>query len=457
MTPQMLPRPLAAAPRAYNFPRFSRQTLSNGLRVIVCPVHKLPLVTVLAVVDAGAVYEAAGAEGVAALTARLLPEGTSTLDGATLADRFERVGARVETNADWDVAGVSLTTLREQLDEALPLVRDLLVDPVFPEREVERLKAERIAELMQQEAEPRGLADEEFAAAVYVEGARYSRPDGGTRESVECITRDDVVAFHAARYRPAATTLIFVGDVTEAVARELSESLFALWAGAAVADSRGNPNTVQEGSLVRIVAKADAAQSEVRVGHAGVSRTAPDYFDAMVMNAILGGLFSSRINLNLREAHGYTYGAYSTFEWRRAPGPFVVSTAVKSEVTADAVREIVGEIVRMRETAVSESELTLATDYLDGVFPIRYETTAAIASALAMLVVHGLPDSFYDEYRANVRAVTAAHVLRAARTHLHPDRLRIVVVGDANAIGDLDAAIASDGGVRPITDEGSTP
>jgi zinc protease len=181
---------------------------------------------------------------------------------------------------------------------------------------------------------------------------------------------------------------------------------------------------------VRIIAKTEAPQSEVRVGHAGLPRDHPDYFDAMVMNAILGGLFSSRINLNLREAHGYTYGAFSAFEWRRASGPFMIHTAVKSDVTGAAVGEILKEIDGMRRAEIGDEELTLATSYLDGVFPIRYETTAAIAAALANLVIHGLPDNYYDAYRERVRAVTTGGVLRAAQLHLHPEQLRIVVVGD---------------------------
>jgi zinc protease len=203
------------------------------------------------------------------------------------------------------------------------------------------------------------------------------------------------------------------------------------------------------------VAKADAPQSEVRVGHAGLSRSAPDYFDVLVMNAVLGGLFSSRINLNLREAHGYTYGAFSAFEWRRGAGPFVVHTAVKSDVTGEAVREILSEIDRMRHEEISPDELTLATSYLDGVFPIRYETTSAIAGALANLIIHGLPEGYYDQYRAHVRGVTTAGVLRAAQRHLHPDRLRIVVVGDpalvAGPLGDISGLPVD---IVPAQDEG---
>ena len=429
-----LPRPEPAAPRSYHFPPFERATLANGMRLVVAPVSKLPLVTVFAVVDAGAVSEPADRAGVAALTAQLLLEGAAGMDGAALTDRFERIGASVDAHADWDIAAVSLTTLSERLSEALALVRDLLRAPEFPEREVLRLKEERLAELLQQSAEPRGLADDEFARAVYAADARYATPDAGNAASVRALTRDDVRTFYARRYQPSATTLVFAGDVTVVQAHALAESLFGDWKGVDAPPQASQVDAPQEGRLVRIIAKADAPQSELRVGHVGLPRSTPDYFDTMVMNAVLGGLFSSRINLNLREAHGYTYGAHSGFAFRRGAGPFVVDAAVKSDVTAAAIREVLGEIDRIRAEPISESELTLATSYLDGVFPIRYETTAAIASALATLVLHELPDDYYDQYRAQVRAVTVDGVQRAAQRHLHPDQLRIVVVGDPAAI-----------------------
>ncbi len=400
------------------------------MRLVVAPVTKLPLVTVIAVVDAGASVEATGQAGIASLTARLLPEGAAGLDGEALTDRFERLGAAVESSADWDAAAVSLTTLAAQVPGALALVRDLLRAPEFPAREVARLKEERLAELLQQLAEPRGLADEQFAHAVYRPAARYSFPADGDAERVRALTRDDVHAFYTAHYRPATTTLIVAGDVSMSQVAMLADELFGGWTGERAQPASVGIDAAQPGRLTRVVAKADAPQSEVRVGHRGLSRRAPDYFDAMVMNAVLGGLFSSRINLNLREEHGYTYGAFSAFEWRRAAGPFVVSTAVRSDATADAVREIIGEIERMRQEEISPDELTLVTSYLDGVFPIRYETTAAIAAALANLVIHQLPDDYYDRYREQVRNVTTRSVLRAAQAHLHPDALRIVVVGD---------------------------
>ncbi len=427
-------RPEPASPRSYHFPPFERRTLPNGLRLVVAPVAKLPLATVIAVVDAGASMEATGQAGVAALTARLLPEGAAGLDGNAITDRFERLGASVESSADWDAAAVSLTTLSAQLPGALALLRDLLRAPDFPEREVARLREERLAELLQQGAEPRGLADEQFAQAVYLPAARYAIPADGDAERVRALTRDDVSAFYAAHYRPATTTLIVAGDVTMAQIEAEAHTLFGDWTGDRSRPAADGIDATQPGRLTRVVAKTDAPQSEVRVGHRGLSRRAPDYFDAMVMNAVLGGLFSSRINLNLREEHGYTYGAYSGFEWRRAAGPFVVSTAVRSDATADSVRQILNEIERIRRDEIAPDELTLVTSYLDGVFPIRYETTAAIAAALANLVIHELPDDYYDRYREHVRTVTTASVLRAAQAHLHPDQLRVVVVGDPAVI-----------------------
>jgi zinc protease len=191
-----------------------------------------------------------------------------------------------------------------------------------------------------------------------------------------------------------------------------------------------------------IVAKADAPQSELRVGHVGLPRAHPDFYNVVVMNALLGGLFSSRINLNLREVHAYTYGAHSEFDWRRGSGPFVVSTAVKSDVTGAAAREILHEIERMRAEPPSADELSLATSYLDGVFPIRYETTAAIAAALASLVLYGLPADYYDTYRDRIRGVTREDVHEAARAHLQPGALQLVVVGDPGVVREPLRALA---------------
>jgi zinc protease len=246
--------------------------------------------------------------------------------------------------------------------------------------------------------------------------------------------RSDVESFFRSQYRAASTTVIIAGAVSQARARKLIETAFNRWP-AGTASGRTLVASPRETSrTLNIVDKPDAPQSELRVGHVGLPRKHRDFFPTLVMNAVLGGLFGSRINMNLREAHGYTYGASSYYEWRRGPGPFVISTAVQSDVTAPALKQIFAEIDRIRSEKISEEELSLARDYLDGVFPIRYETTAAIASALANLVIYGLSKDYYDTYRARVRQVTTDDVLQAAKNHLHPEQLQTVIVGDATAI-----------------------
>ena len=244
------------------------------------------------------------------------------------------------------------------------------------------------------------------------------------------MTRDRTAAFHAARYHPGSTTAIVVGDIDVDDALRVMRSRFESWPAQRTAPADADDRPSRRTRAVHLVEKADAPQSELRIGHVGIPRAHPDYFAALVMNMLLGGLFSSRINLNLREAHGYTYGASSAFDWRRQAGPFVVATAVRSDVTAAAAAEVLAEIDRMRAEKVTAEELSLATSYLEGVFPIRYETTAAIARALSAMVVYGLPADYFDTYRDRVSAVSAPDVLRAAREFLRPEELQLVAVGD---------------------------
>jgi zinc protease len=235
---------------------------------------------------------------------------------------------------------------------------------------------------------------------------------------------------------PPATTLILAGDVTVELAVQLAEESLGAWSGITPAVRKVDDEVRADAARINVVHKTHAPQSELRIGHRGVPRTHPDYFHIVVMNAILGGLFSSRINLNLRERHAYTYGAHSLFDWRRQAGPFVVSTAVKSDVTEAAAREVLAEISQLRNQTVSAEELSLAVAYLDGVFPLRYETTEKVADAIAMGIVYALGDDYYSRYRERIRAVTIDDVRRAAEMHLHPDELTIVAVGDAETISE---------------------
>jgi zinc protease len=427
-------RPKSGSTRPYRFPEFHDEVLPSGIRVVTAPVRKLPIATVLVTVDAGSVNEQRGKEGIASLTAAGLLEGTKQFDGAELAEKFEQLGTSLESGADWDSAFIRITTLSDKLEEATQLLGEVISSPVFPEREVERLKAERLAEILQLESEPRGLADEKFTEFLYSPESRYSRPDEGSAESVSALSREDVEEFYRSSYRSGGTTVIVAGDVTPERVHSMVANAFRKWPAGSANEQPLTTAPRTRRKNVHIVHKPDAPQSEVRTGHVGLPRKHPDFFPTLVMNAVLGGLFGSRINLNLREVHGYTYGASSYYDWRRGAGPFVVSTAVQSEVTAPALKEILLEIDRIRSDKISDEELTLARDYLEGVFPIRYESTAAIAAALAALVIHDLPAGYYDTYRKNIHNVSADAVLEAANAHLHPSELQTVIVGDAKTI-----------------------
>ena len=427
-------RPTPLSPRPYQFPRFTRRMLSNGVRVVLAPVDKLPIASVIVMIDAGAVCDPQGKEGIAQLTAELLLEGTLKRDGVALADAFEKLGASAEVTTDWDGAIISLTVMNSRLGEAIALLGEVVRSPSIPDREVERLRAERLAERLQLRAEPRGLADEMFSRFLYEPRSRFALPESGTETSVEGITRDDIQRFYEMRYQPGTITCIIAGDVSEDEGFRFAETAFGGWRGSATTGVTASFRPARTSRALHIVSKPDARQAELRIGCVYLPRNHPDYHASVVMNAVLGGLFSSRINLNLREKHGYTYGAFSSIDWRRQAGPFVVSSAVQSEVAAPAAREALGEIERFRNDLIDDDELTLATNYLVGVFPIRFETTAAIAGALAAQARYGLPEDFYDTYRDNMRAVTPGDVQRVAREHLDPGALQLLAVGDAETI-----------------------
>lgn len=428
-------RPAAGPPRPYEFPRFSRERLANGLELIVAPVARFPLVTIRVLIRAGAEDDRVAEAGVAHLTATALAEGTTRLDGSQLALAFERLGASLTAVATWEGTQVGTTVLAPRLADAMALLADVVRAPAFAERDVLRLRDERLAELLELRAEPRGLADERFEALLYDSASRYARPEGGDEHTVATLSREACVAFHAQRFYPDATTLIVAGDVDTARVRTAAAHAFGDWHGTAESRAGIVADAARTTRAVHVIGRPGAPQAELRLGHVGLPRAHPDYFPVVVMNAILGGVFNSRLNLNLRERHGYTYGAFSSFDWRRSAGPFVMSAAVATPVTGAAVREMVGELEQMRAAPPRADELSLVTSYLEGVFPIRFETTEAIAAALTALCTFGLPDDYFDTYRNRVRSVTAEQVAAAAATHLSPERLQLTAVGDPETLG----------------------
>ena len=449
MSPEMITtRPVPGHPRPYEFPRTERTTLANGLRVAVVPMPGRGLISTSLVIRTGAADESPDLAGSTVLAARALTEGTEVRDAIALTEAAERLGASIHAEAGWDATSAGLDVPASRLAPALDLLAEVVRRPAFPEGEVDRLRDERLADLLQARADPRRRADEAFVAAIYAPSSPYGRPSGGTDATVERLTAAELRVVRDRGYSPDRAAIVVAGDVDAAEVMRLIESLFGDWripAGLRPAAPIDDTSAVDR-RFIRVVHRHDSVQTEIRVGHRGLQRRHPDFHAVSVMSAILGGLFNSRLNMNLREAKGYTYGAGAGFDMRRARGPFNARAAVNTEVTVPALQEILAELERIREAPVTEAELAAATDYLVGVFPLRFETPGPVAGSLAGLFIQDLPDDELAGYRDAIDAVTAEDVLRVAQAHLHPDASAIVLVGDSDTFtADLEAA-----GIAPI-------
>ncbi|HEX6135265.1 MAG TPA: pitrilysin family protein [Longimicrobiales bacterium] len=424
--------PPAPAPiRSFRFPRVERQRLDNGIILYRAKCGDLPLVTVSAVVDAGAASELAGEEGLAWLTGNALEAGTARRTGEALAWELERLGAELETFTTWDALTVELTTRADRMPEALALLAEIVSEPAFPEHEVERLRNEQLAEILRRSTEPRGLADDAAARYIFAEHATYARPLIGVEARVQSFDGAAARRFHRRRFTPGSTAVVVVGAVEPGtVAQEVARA-FGDWQGAHEAAPAPTTEARAARTTVFLVDRPSAVQSELRIGHVGVPRHHEDYYALLVLNTIVAGAFTSRLNITLREKHGFTYGVRSNFAFRRAAGPFVIQTAVASDVTARAVQETLHELRAIQQDGVSEDEVRAARDYLAGTFPLEMQTTEQIAARIAHLHTYQLGVDYFERYREQIGAVTRDDVVRVARDHLHLDRLSIVVVGNA--------------------------
>jgi predicted Zn-dependent peptidase len=440
-------RPPAPGPvRPFSFPPIRRAKLANGLQVIVAELHRFPVVSVDLVMNAGAVAEADDRSGVATLVTGLLESGTEDFTADQIAERTDDLGLSLETGTGWDTGQIGFSALRARMTEGVELLASLVRRPIFPQAEVDRLSAEQVGTLANRRADPSGLASELFNLYTYAPGTPFARPLGGTAESMGRVTRAEVEEFHAARFRPGGSSLVAAGDVTLEEVVALAERFFGDWSGAAPPVMLPEVKPRLDHAAIIIADRPGAVQSELRIGHLGVERTTPDFIPILVLNTLLGGSFSSRLNMNLRERLAYTYGVSSNWSVRRQQGSFYASTGVQTDVTAHAVAEILGELRRIREAEVTAQELHDASDYLAGVFPLGVETTTGVGARLVSIATYDLPDDYYDSYRERVLAVTAAEILDVARRRIHPERAAIVVAGDAAKIREPLEAL----GVGPV-------
>jgi len=440
-------RPVAGTPRPYEFPSFTKTYLANGVEVRTVHLPGRPLISAVVAIRRGATDEGPGLAGVSALAARALSEGTERYDAIAFVEAAERLGAELHASAGWDAASTSVEVPGTRLGPALELLAEMTLRPSFPEHEVERLRDQRMNEILQAFADPRSRAEIAFGSTIYTADSPYGRLLGGDRETVPGLGVPALRARHAAWLDPERMTIVVGGDLDGIDVLGVVEPLFGGIPRASAGDA-SQPvvaASAVDRTIVRLHHRPGAVQTEVRVGHVGLPRKIPDFHAVSVMSAILGGLFGSRLNMRLREEKGYTYGAHAGFDLRVHPGPFGARAAVETDVTAPAVTDLVAEIRRMRETDVKDDELRAAKDYLIGVFPLRFETPGPVVTALAGLATAELPDDELARYRPGISAVTVADVRRAAEEHLHPDRSAIVLLGDADRIAsDVEAADLGD-------------
>src|SRR5687767_3271554 len=424
--------PTLGDPKDLVLPAVVTSDLPNGLRLMIVEQRELPLADFVLVVKNGGETDEPGKLGTATLATSLLKEGTTSRNSLQIADQEAFLGVQIFAGSGWDATTVQLHTPTAQLDSALALFADVVLRPAFPAAELDRLRKTRLTSLLQVKDRAPEIANRAYAAIVYGPAA-YGRPLTGDEASTNAIQESDIRRFYDTYFRPNNATLLVVGDVRPDDIERRVRALFSGWERRPVPPANYGQPPAAKGTTVYLVDKPGAAQSSFRIGGIGVARNTEDYFPLTVMNTVLGGSFTSRLNNNLRETKGYTYGANSVFGMRRSPGPFTASAEVVAAKTDSALIEFMKELRTIRDTVPFE-ELEKSKRYLQLQLPGRFETTGGIAGQLSGLVTYDVPLSFFNSYTQRIGAVTQADVQRVAQKYIDPDRLAIVIVGDRKSI-----------------------
>jgi zinc protease len=441
-------QPAPKADPSFNLPQIQRRKLSNGLEVLIVEQHELPVVNMNLVVRTGSAADPSDRAGLSNLTAALIDEGTTTRSSLDISNQLAAIGARLRTDSDFDSSNLNLLTLSKHLDRALEIYSDVVANPAFPDNELELQRKTRLGSLMQRRDDANSIAGVVYASLLYGRNHPYGHPSIGDEQSVRALTSADIKRFYETYYRPNNAALIVAGDVKAATLMPKLERAFANWKrGEVPAVSFGMPPARDKAALY-IVDKPGAAQSVLMIGQVGQPRSTPDYFPLLVMNTMLGGQFTSRVNMNLREDKGYTYGARTAFDYRRGAGPFMATAGVQTAVTKESVYEFMKELRGIRgERPITAAELEFSKQAIIRGFPRTFETPEQMANRLSDIVLYNLPDDYFNNYIARVRAVKLEDVNRVANRYLDPSRMAILVVGDRKVI---------EPGLRSLTDVGTT-
>jgi len=427
--------PQTGAPPTLKLPAIQKRQLSNGLPVWIVELHEVPVVQANLVVLSGSGDDPTGKFGVANLTASMLLEGAGSRSALEIADAVDFLGADLLANSGSDSSAVRLHVPVARLAEALPIMADVALRPTFPNEELQRLRAERLTNVIQARDDPETIGQLAFARILYGTTHRYGTAQAGSAQTIQSFTVNDVKAFYSSVYRPDNAALIVVGDVTADRVVPMLETQFGSWRPQGAAPQHATLATppMPAARQIYLVDKPGAAQSQIRIGWVAAPRSTPDFFPIQVMNTVLGGAFSSRLNLNLREKNGYTYGASSLFDMRSAAGPFVAAAGVQTDKTADALKEFFNELTAIGQP-VPADELARAKHYVSLRFPSGFETTGDISTRLEQALVYRLPDDYFATYVQKIEAVTVADAQRVAQKYIPPTRLAVVIAGDRAAI-----------------------
>jgi zinc protease len=425
--------PELGPPPKVSLPPITTRQLPNGLKLMIVEQHELPLADFVLLVGSGSTADPASKPGIANLLSAMLREGTTTRKSLEIADQIAFLGIRLSPTSSWESSTLSLHTPTAQLDSALALFADVALHPSFPANEFERVRKTQLTELLQLRDQGAAIASIAFPAIIYGSAHPYGAPAQGTEASVKALTTGDLQSYYLANFRPNNATLIVVGDVTPAQVEQKINGLFGGWQRADIPQINYTDPPKSGTTTIFLIDKPGAAQSSFRIGAVGVPRSTQDYFALTVMNTILGGSFSSRLNQNLRETRGYTYGAGSRFDMRRAAGPFLASAEIVTAKSDSALLEFMKELNGIRQV-VPPAELSRAKRYLQLQLPGNFETTQQIASALVPVALYGLPLDYYNNYVQNIEGVTQADVARVAQQYINPGSLAVVIVGDRKTI-----------------------
>ena len=420
------------APKA-QLPSAKRLELSNGMALYVVEAHHLPVVAANLVLRSGSAADPSDFPGLAGFTAAMLDEGTAKRDALQIANEVYALGATLNTGTQTDGSNASVKALKQNAGAAMSILSDVVLNPSFPDKEVERIRNDRVTALLQQRDQPWPTALRVMNACLFGPGHPYGHTALGTEEALKKMTRADLVKLYQSTFSPKNAALIMVGDVSEAEARKLAQDAFGSWKGSATPASMPAAGATIASRAV-IVDKPGSNQTMLLAGQMGVKRSDPDYEKLDVMNTVLGGLFSSRINLNLREDKGYSYGAFSFIGQNRGVGPLMAGAAVRGDVTGPSIEEVLKEVTKIRDGGVTAEELRMAKDSIVRSLPANFETTGSTAGTMASIYLFDLPLDYYQTLPARIEAITTNEVLDVAKKHLVPERMVVVAVGDRSKI-----------------------